>query len=69
MEYHNRLDELLPRKLGISFYQEALNSTTKQTHLYDTLLEFNKNFDETFGTHTFEALENVLRNAGWLREP
>jgi hypothetical protein len=32
-------------------------------------MEFNKYFDETYNTHTYETLEDVLRDEGYLPKP
>jgi hypothetical protein len=65
--YHSRLDRYLSRTFGTENYMELFNSDEKIRELLEGLREFNKYFDETFGTHTYEALEDVLRNTGWLR--
>jgi hypothetical protein len=59
----------LPRKFGRNYYNEILNSQTKQGEFYEWLRGFNKYFDKTYGTHTYEALEDVLRSEGWLPNP
>ncbi|HVN54237.1 MAG TPA: hypothetical protein VMT46_07895, partial [Anaerolineaceae bacterium] len=67
--YHDQLDEILPRRFGKDYYEEMLNSPEKQAKVYEFLREFNKYFDKTNGTHTYEALEDVLREEGWLPKP
>ena len=68
-EYHNQLDGYLSRKLGKGYYKEAINSPEKLGTVLENLREFNKYFDETYGTHTYEALEDVLRNEDLLPKP
>jgi RHS repeat-associated protein len=67
--YHQELDRYLPRKLGKDFYRQALNSQQKVNELLEALLEFNRYFDGTHGTHTFELLEDELINQGLLPRP
>jgi len=65
-EYHNQLDQSLNRKFGTQFYETLLNTPEKINQLLEFLLEFNHYFDETYDTHTYEALEDVLRDEGYL---
>ena len=67
--YHMLLDNFLPRKMGNNYYNEVMYSQKKQAELYEWLRWFNKDFDKTYGTHTFEALDDVLRAEGWLPHP
>jgi RHS repeat-associated protein len=68
-EYHRRLDEYLPRRFGTKNYEELLNTPEKTEELLDALLEFNRYFDETYSTHTFETLQDVLRDERLLPRP
>jgi hypothetical protein len=67
MIYHKELDQHLPRNLGSEFYMENFSTPEEQAELYEWLRSFNKYFDRTYGTHTYEALEDVLRAEGWLK--
>jgi RHS repeat-associated protein len=66
-EYHSQLDKFLDRKLGKDYFQAALDSPEKINELLEALLEFNKYFDETYETQTYEALEDVLKELGLMK--
>lgn len=60
-EYHSQLDQILSRQLGKDYYTQMINSPSRLYEILETIRRFNKYFDQTYGTHTFEALEDVLR--------
>ena len=68
-EYHRRLDEYAHRKFGTENYEKLFDTPEKTEELLDALLEFNRYFDETYDTHTFEMLQDVLRDEGLLPRP
>jgi RHS repeat-associated protein len=65
-EYHAQLDKFLDRKLGQEYFLKLIDTPEKLNELLEALLEFNKYFDDTYDTHTYEALEDVLRELGYL---
>jgi RHS repeat-associated protein len=67
-EYHSQLDKYLDRKLGKSYFDRLFKTEGATYKMLDALLEFNENFDKLYGTHTYEALEDVLRNLGILNK-
>ena len=68
-EYHTQLDKYLNRKYGNEYFAKLFNNPSKQNQLLEALLEFNKYFDEIYKTHTYETLEDILRDQGLLPKP
>jgi len=68
-EYHSQLDRYLSRRFGTENYVKLFDTKEKINQLLEGLMKFNKYFDETYKTHTYEALEDVLRNEGYLPKP
>ena len=69
IEYHSQLDRYLSRRFGTENYVNLFDTQEKINQLLEGLMEFNKYFDETYKTHTYEALEDVLRNERYLPKP
>ena len=64
--YHSELDRYLSRKYGQDYYEKIFDTTKKRNDLLESLLDFNKDFDETYDTHTYETLEDVLKDEDLL---
>jgi hypothetical protein len=60
------LDRYLSRKYGQDYYEKIFDTTKKRNDLLESLLDFNKDFDETYDTHTYETLEDVLKDEDLL---